>query len=88
MSDLIDCRDSVRNDDGVDNDDDDHDNDNSVSDVCLRAEILESLSKVKHFALHHGHSQMLNSVMELEDISMKTFLISSKKSQITDFFKA
>ena len=26
--------------------------------------------------------------MELEDISMKTFLISSKQSQITDFFKA
>ena len=26
--------------------------------------------------------------MELEDISMKIFLISSRQSQITDFFKA
>ena len=60
----------------------------TVSDVYSRSEILESLSKVKHFALHHGYSQMINSVMELEDISMKTFLISSKQSQITDFFKA
>ena len=61
MSDLTDCINCVRNDDGVDNDDDDHDNNNSVSNVCSKSEILESLSKVKKFALHHVHTPKFNS---------------------------
>ena len=47
MSDLTDCINCVRNDDGVDNDDDNQVNDNSVSNACSKSEILESLSKSK-----------------------------------------
>ena len=80
----IDRNESDDNDDDGDDDSDEHKQTDTP--VCSKSEIMDCLSKIKHFSVHNRYSDMLNCLMDLDDITSKTLLATAKQSVITDFF--